>query len=88
MRWLRNNRNSNRPRRERAIMADRGFASVAWRTGSQTARAGFTSEQTSIGSSFNLVPEEHMDTNTVLIVLLVLVVLGGGGFGYSRWRSN
>jgi len=24
---------------------------------------------------------------TLLIVLVVLFVLGGGGWGYSRWRS-
>jgi len=27
------------------------------------------------------------DMETLLIVLLVLFVLGGGGWGYSRWRS-
>jgi len=24
---------------------------------------------------------------TILIVLLVLFLIGGGGWGYSRWRS-
>jgi hypothetical protein len=30
---------------------------------------------------------DEVDMSTILIVLLVLFLLGGGGLGYSRWRS-
>jgi hypothetical protein len=35
----------------------------------------------------SLLLQRRCDVETLLIVLVVLFLLGGGGWGYSRWRS-